>query len=156
MGYSPWGHRESDTTKATEHACMQRLGYTDLSQRGGGLLCLPQDLRQVIWACNKPMYNNHSRILLGFEMKPFHLCEIFFLLLKSRQWFDQLLISERECFLTMEHQMKRFWKTVLYGSLHISFSGQCSGLSFGGCLHRKQPEKIEIRCSFSMKIGQFC
>ena len=30
MGYSPWGHRESDTTKATEHACMQRLGYTDL------------------------------------------------------------------------------------------------------------------------------
>ena len=23
MGYSPWGHKESDTTEATEHACMQ-------------------------------------------------------------------------------------------------------------------------------------
>ena len=22
-GYCPWGHRESDTTKATNHACMQ-------------------------------------------------------------------------------------------------------------------------------------
>ena len=21
VGYSPWGHKESDTTKATEHAC---------------------------------------------------------------------------------------------------------------------------------------
>ena len=22
-GYSPWGHKESDTTEATEHACTQ-------------------------------------------------------------------------------------------------------------------------------------
>ena len=25
MGYSPWGHKESDTTEAIEHACIGRL-----------------------------------------------------------------------------------------------------------------------------------
>ena len=25
MGYSPWGHKELDTTETTEHACIERV-----------------------------------------------------------------------------------------------------------------------------------
>ena len=28
MGYSPWGHKESDTTEVTWHACMHNAGDT--------------------------------------------------------------------------------------------------------------------------------
>ena len=33
MGHSPWGHKESDTPEATEHACTARLEIGEIESR---------------------------------------------------------------------------------------------------------------------------
>ena len=34
MGYSPWGHKESDTTEVTEYICIQCVRTTETQRRG--------------------------------------------------------------------------------------------------------------------------